>query len=97
MSVTRIRQDPFNWSEVFALVKEGSTFQQVFTDPVNQHEYNVTVCKDTSYSELLVDIVWTASPEVRVETFARACCELIVQADDEQVSISCLIAVLSGL
>ena len=96
MSVTRIRQDPFNWSEVFALVKEGSTFQHVFTDPANQHKYNVTVCKDTSYSELLVD-TWIGSPEVRVETFARARCELIVQADDEQVSISCLIAVLSGL
>lgn len=63
--------------------KESSCLKETFVEEKTDHAYNVTVHKDTSRTQQLG--LWTASPEVNISSSFSACCELIVQADDEQV------------
>ena len=45
--------------------------------------YNIEICEDLTYAKQLS--AWTASFTVDRQSTGQACCELIVQADDEQV------------
>ena len=49
----------------------------------SQCVYNIWVCEDTTCTKQLS--AWTASLTVNRQSISQACCELIVQADDEQV------------
>ena len=54
------------------------------TDSGNKKMYYVTVCKDTSYTNQLG--FWQDSLYVHAQSAEKARCELIVEANDDQVS-----------
>ena len=82
-AVNRIRQDPFNWQKVFVLTINDDSHERRFKDATTQLEYDVAVCKDTSYTKQLSP--WSGSPNVKVENCYTARCELIVEANNVEV------------
>lgn len=85
VSVKTIHQDPFEWKKIAVYAKESREAPKEFTDKETNLVYIVTVHKDASFTKQLAH--WNGSPTVNVKATERARCELIVQADDEDVSI----------
>ena len=85
--MTEINQDPYEWNEIYVLTKEPKELQTVLVDDTFHppRTYNIWVCEDSTYTKQLS--AWTASLTVDRQSTGQACCELIVQADDEQVRL----------
>ena len=65
--------------------KTTSKLEAEFTDAETNLNYNVIVRKDASSTQQLVS--WDGSPKFNVKSTWTARCELIVQANDPEVSI----------